>query len=142
MSMLRFFIQYTECAYKVKNQELVHRFESYPHKIRVAYLLGIDFGEAVIVFYDKMSKRYVCAKTMCCNLKKIDKKSIKRMSKENRIERYLDYVDFLQSLEVNCHTLEKLNVYSVGNLMKLRPFYHKCIDNYLEYRLFLNHLAH
>lgn len=142
MSLLRFFIDCPECAYKVKNQELVYPLEFYHHKIKIAYLLGMDFGEAVIIFYDKISKRYVFAKTMCGNLKKIDRKSIKRMSKKNRVERYLDYINFLQSLEANCCTLEKTSIYFTGDSMESRSSSPKCIEDYVEYRRFLNNLDH
>lgn len=142
MSILRFFIPHPECAYEIKNKELIYPLEFCCHKIKIAYLLGMDSGEAVIVFYDKMSKRYVFAKTMCGNLKKIDRKSIKRMSKKNRVERYLDYINFLQSLEANCCTLEKTSTYFTGDSMESRSSSPKCIEDYVEYRFFLNNLDH
>lgn len=138
MSLLRFFIKHSECAYKVKNCDIFLGHVNY-RKIRIAYLIGIEDGLAVIVFKDKIRKRYVCDVTLCGNLKKIDKHKLKNMTKEDRLSQYLDYIEFIRCLDVDFIPSRIVQTFDYNNETIVKFKFPKCVDNY-KYNELLQYL--
>lgn len=106
MLLLKYFINYPECAFKVKDTSLLFPYGIItPRKIKYIYIIGYDYKEcgkvAIIIFYHKKLKKYICCNTTLDNLISICNKNINNNSIKKRIELFISYSNFIKNLNIN-----------------------------------------